>query len=131
MSELLGRPGRAWALGSSLALAALIAAGTTLGWWFLPFVGGLAAGLAARHSRRRLRVALPAAAGIAVAGWAAPLAWPIVRGEPVGATARAVAAFAGLPAHAGLTVALTLLVAALQALAGLWLACALVPRPAG
>lgn len=122
-------PGGLWTLGS-LAAAALIAAGTTLGWWFLPFAVGVAAGLAARYSRRRLRLTAPAIACVAVAGWATPLAWPLVRGEPVGATARAVAAFAGLPPYAAVTVTLTLAVAALQAMAGLWLACAVVPRRA-
>jgi hypothetical protein len=40
-----------------------------------------------------------------------------------------VAALAGLPPHAPVAIAVTLLVAVLQALAGLWLAWALVPKP--
>jgi hypothetical protein len=121
-------PGGAWTLGS-LAAAALIAAGTALGWWFLPFTGGAATGLAARLGRRRQRIALPTAVCVAAAGWAVPLAWPLLRGEPVGATARVVAALAGLPPYAASTVALTLFVAVLQALAGLWLVCALTSLP--
>jgi hypothetical protein len=46
---------------------------------------------------------------------------------PVGATARAIAALAGLPAHAEVAVAVTLLLAALQVLAGAWLARAVSP----
>jgi hypothetical protein len=51
-----------------------------------------------------------------------------LRGLPVGATARAIAALAGLPPYAGVTIVVTLLLAGLQALAGAWLARALLPR---
>lgn len=104
----------------------VIAAGTAAGLWYLPFAAGLAAGLTAR--RRRLRVVLLASVGIAVAGWAVPLAWRAWHGEPVGATARAVAALAGLPASAALVVGVTLLVAAVQAITGVWLARAIGGR---
>jgi hypothetical protein len=52
---------------------------------------------------------------------------------PTGATARAIAALAGLPPYAAVAVAVTLLLAALQVLAGAWLARAVFPakRPAG
>ena len=63
-----------WLLGS-LAAADLIALGAAAGWWFLPFVAGLAGGAAARYGRWRLRVALPAAALVAALGWALPLGW--------------------------------------------------------
>jgi hypothetical protein len=99
------------------------------GWWFLPFVAGLAGGAAARYGRWRLRVALPAAALVAAIGWGIPLAWQAAHGAPVRATARVVAALAGLPAHAWVAIVATLLVAVLQALAGLWLAWALIPKP--
>jgi hypothetical protein len=116
-----------WLLGG-LAAAVLIALGAAAGWWFLPFVAGLAAGAAARYGRWRLRVALPATALVAAIGWAIPLGWQALHGAPVRATARVVAALAGLPPHAVVAIAATLVVAALQALAGLWLTWALIPR---
>jgi hypothetical protein len=64
----------------------------------------------------------------AVAGWALPLWIPALRGLPAGATARAIAALAGIPPYAAVAVVVTLLLAALQTLAGAWLARALVPR---
>ena len=66
---------------------------------------------------------------MAAAGWAVPLAWLAGQGRPVGATARVVAALAGLPPHAAVAIAVTLLVAVLQALAGLWLGWSLGPSP--
>jgi hypothetical protein len=51
-----------------------------------------------------------------------------LRGLPAGATARAIASLAGLPPYAGVTIVATLLLAALQALAGAWLTRALLPR---
>ena len=63
-----------WLLGC-LAAVALIALGAVAGWWFLPFVAGLAGGAAARYGRWRLRVALPAAALVAAVGWGIPLGW--------------------------------------------------------
>jgi hypothetical protein len=116
-----------WLVGG-LAAAVLIALGAVAGWWFLPFVAGLAAGAAARYGRWRLRVALPATALVAAIGWAIPLGWQALHGAPVRATARVVAALAGLPPHAVAAIAATLVVAALQALAGLWLTWALIPR---
>ena len=113
---------------AGLAAAVLIALGAAAGWWFLPFVAGLAGGAAARYGRWRLRVAVPAAALVAAAGWAIPLGWQALHGAPVRATARVVAALAGLPPHASVAIAATLIVAVLQALAGLWLTWALIPR---
>ena len=49
----------------------------------------------------------------------------MLRGWPVGATARVLAALAGLPPHAVIGVAATLLIAAILAAAGLWLGWAL------
>jgi hypothetical protein len=103
-----------------LAAVVVIAAGTAMNLWFLPFIAGLAAGLTARHGR--LRILLPVTAVIAMAGWVVPLAWQAAHGQPIGATALVVAALAGLPASAALIVGLTLLVAAVQAITGLWLA---------
>ncbi len=64
---------------------------------------------------------LPAAAA-AAGGWLVVLWLVALRGLPVGATARAVGALAGLPPYAGVAVAVTLLLAALPVLAGAWLA---------
>jgi len=49
-------------------------------------------------------------------------------GQPAGATARTVAALAGLPPYAGVTLAVVALLAVLQVLAGAWLARAVLPR---
>lgn len=110
-----------------LLLFAFVAAVTALtawaGLWFVPFVAGVAVGAA---SLRWRRLVLAAVAG-AVAGWALPLWILALRGRPAGATARVIAALAGLPPHAFVTVALTLLLAALQVWTGAWLARALAP----
>jgi hypothetical protein len=111
-----------------LAGVVIVAAGALAGWWFLPFLAGLAAGLAARYGRLRLRATLPAAVAVAVAGWGAALAWLAVRdGLPEVAVARTIAALAGLPASAAAAIGATLLVAAIQAAAGVWLGRALAP----
>ena len=105
-------------------VAAVVAATAAAGLWFVPFVAGVAAGLL---SLRRPRV-VPAATLGAVAGWALPLWILALRGLPTGATARAIAALAGIPPYAAVAVVVTLLLAALQTLAGAWLARALAPR---
>ncbi len=74
-----------------------------------------------------LRVAGPAMALVAAAGWGLALWAAALRGDPVGATARVIAAMSGLPAVAALTVALSLAVSGLLGLAGLWLGRALAP----
>ena len=102
----------------------VVAATAAAGLWFVPFVAGVAAGLL---SRRRPGV-VPAAAFGAIAGWAVPLWILALRGLPAGATARAIAAFAGIPPYAAVAVVVTLLLAALQTLVGAWLARAFVPR---
>ena len=106
------------------AVGVVVAATAAAGLWFVPFVAGVAAGLL---SRRRPGV-VPAAALGAIAGWAVPLWILALRGLPAGATARAIAAFAGIPPYAAVAVVVTLLLAALQTLVGAWLARALVPR---
>lgn len=116
-----------WSL-AWLVTAAAIAAGALAGWWFLPFLAGLAAGLVAGPAHVRLRVSLPATAGVAAAGWGAALWWQVLHGQPYGAVARVIAALAGLPPHAAVAVVVTLLVAVIQAAAGLWLGRTLTPR---
>lgn len=120
-------PTALWLLGC-VAAAVAVAAGALAGWWFAPFLAGLAAGLAAGWGRWRLSASLPAVILIAAAGWGAALGWLAAHGLPERAVAREIAALAGLPAHASLTIALTLLVAVIQALAGLWLGRAVTPR---
>ena len=107
-----------------VVVAAVVGATAALGLWFVPFVAGVAAGLL---SLRRPGI-VPAAALGAIAGWALPLWILALRGLPAGATARAIAALAGIPPYAAVAVVVTLLLAALQALAGAWLARALAPR---
>jgi hypothetical protein len=98
----------------AIAVAGLAEAGA----WWVPFVAGVYAGVA---SLRWRRVVLVTAAGCVV-GWALPLWILALLGYPSGATARAIAAFAGLPPYAAVTIVVTLLLALLQALAGAWLA---------
>jgi hypothetical protein len=120
-------PAGAWLL-ACLAGTVLVAAGALAGWWFLPFLAGLAAGLAVRFARLRLRAALAAAVAVAAVGWGAALAWLALRdGLPEVAVGRSIAALAGLPASAAAAIAVTLLVAVVQAAAGLWLGRALAP----
>ena len=116
-----------WAL-ACLACAAILALGALAGLWYLPFLAGLGAGLVARYARLRLRVTLPAVVIVAAAGWGAALAWLALRDElPEQSVARSIAALGGLPAHATVGVAVTLAVAVIQAVAGLWLGRALAP----
>jgi hypothetical protein len=95
-----------------------------LGLWFAPFV--LAAGLVT--FRPRSRGVVPVIVAGAVGGWAIALWLMALDSLPVGATARSIAALAGLPPYAAVAIAVTLLLAALQALAGIWLARAVFPR---
>ena len=119
----------AW-LFAALATIALIAGGALLGLWFVPFLAGLATGVVMRWGWWRLRVTVPAVLIMTAAGWGLALWIQAVRGQAVGPIARTIAAVAGLPALAVLTVAITLGVSALQGLTGLWLGRALAPRPA-
>jgi hypothetical protein len=126
------RRGPAFVWLMALFLGALvIAGGAELGWWFLPFVAGLAAGLANRKAGWRTLIALPAVAAMALAGWAVTLLWQTFpRGPTFSPVARDVALL-GLPAHSAAAVALTLLFAVVQAPVGCWLGQALARRPAG
>jgi hypothetical protein len=76
--------------------------------------------------RPRRGCVLPAAVG-AAGGWLIVLWLLALDGQPAGATARTIAALAGLPPYAAVAVAVTLLLAALQVLAGAWLARAVIP----
>lgn len=98
----------------AIAVAGLAEAGA----WWVPFVAGAYAGLASLRWRRVLLVTV---AGCVV-GWGLPLWILALLGYPTGATARAIAAFAGLPPYAAVIIVVTLLLAVLQALAGAWLA---------
>ena len=109
-----------------VAGAVLIAVTAEFGLWFVPFVAGLVTGLAASRAGWRLRHTVPAVLVMAAAGWGAPLLWQAMRGAPVGATARVIAALDGLPPHAMIGVVCTLLIAALQAAVGLWLGHAVI-----
>ena len=103
--------------------------GAYLGAWWVPFPVGVAAGLLGARGWPGRGGVLAATAG-AVLGWVLPLAAMALASLPVGATARAIAALAGLPPHAGVAVAVTVLLAAVQVLAGAWLARALLPGAA-
>jgi hypothetical protein len=123
------RVGPGWWLVIVLAGTLVIAGGAELGLWFVPFVVGLAVGLLLARPGWRLRHTLPAVLVMALLGWGVPLYWPaIVQGQPAGATARVIAALAGVPPYAFIGVLVTLLVAMLQAVVGLWLGRALGPH---
>ena len=119
----------AWVL-TALGTVALIAGGALLGLWFVPFLAGLAAGVAMRWGWWRLRVTVPAVLIMTAAGWALALWIQAIRGQAIGPTARTIGLVAGLPSGAVLTVMITLGVSVVQGLAGLWLGRALAPRPA-
>jgi hypothetical protein len=111
-------------LCSCAAAAALLGLGAWLGLWWLPFVAGVAAGLA----RWRVRSALGWVVLAVLAGWGVTLWVPAWSGAPADATARVVAALAGLPPFAAVGVAGTLLVGVLQGVVAVWLTRALRPR---
>lgn len=105
-----------------LAAAAIVSAvGAWLGAWWLPFPLGVAVGLLKPVRPSLLRGSGLAAVAGAVVGWLIPIWVLALRGEPVGATARVIAALAGLPPQAAVTVAVAALLAALQVLVGAWL----------
>ena len=106
------------------ALAALLGLAAAYGWWFLPFVAGIAAGAGPWRARRAVGSVVLAVC----VGWGAALWWPAASGAPVGATARVVAALAGLPPYSAVGVAGPLLIGVLQALAACWLARAVTYR---
>jgi len=112
-----------WA-AAFVVLAILVAATAKAGAWFVPFIVGAGAGVASLRWRRMVLLAVLAS----VAGWAVPLWLLALDGLPAGATARVIASLAGLPPYAAVTIVATLLLAAIQALAGAWLTRALLPR---
>jgi hypothetical protein len=101
--------------------AAACAVGAWLGAWWVPFLAGLGAGVLRRGG------VLPAVAG-AIGGWLLVLWVLALNGLPAGATARAIAALAGLPPYALATILVIALLAALQVLAGAWLARAAIVK---
>jgi hypothetical protein len=123
-------PASTWLLGL-LAGVVLIAGGAAVGWWFMPFAAGVLAGLANWIGRWPTRVALPAVAIVVALGWAVPLVWSVLGGQPYVAVARVIAVLLGLPASAAVGIAFTLAVAVIQGVVGYWLGRALTPVRAG
>jgi hypothetical protein len=118
-----------WAWTAAVLIGVgLIAVSASAGLWFMPFAVGLAGGLAVRWAQWRLLIMGPAIVAVSALGWGAALAYPALRGLPVGATARTIAAISGLPAFAAVGIAMTLGIAVLLGLIGLWLGRALTPR---
>jgi len=120
-------PTRVWLLGL-LATGVVVAISTAIGLVFVPLLAGLGAGVANRAGGWPPRVALPAVAATAAAGWSLPFLIGGVHGDPGGGLARAVAALTALPGDAAGVVALTALIAAVQGLAGYWAASEIMPR---
>lgn len=100
--------------------AALIWGGALLGIWFGPLIVGVLAGACFQWTRVSVTLALGAACAAAIGGWSVPFVVRAGQGQPVAATAREVAALAGLPAYAAIVISLMLVVAVLQASAGFW-----------
>jgi len=122
-------PASVWVLGLVVG-SLLIADAATAGLWFAPFVVGVLAGAANWIGVWRARVAVSAVAVMAAAGWGVPLVLAVLHGHPYGAMARVIAATLGLPASALAGFAVTVLVAAVQAVIGYWLGRAITPRNA-
>ncbi len=122
-------PASAWLLAVIIGVA-VIAGGAVLGWWFMPFVAGVACGLANWMAGWRTRIALPGVAAMALAGWGIPLWWQVLHGQAYGAVAREIAAIGGLPGYAAVGIAVTLLIAVVQAVVGYWFGRAVTPHPA-
>jgi hypothetical protein len=125
--RLTWRRGAAW-VAAFVVTTAVIAAGAEAGAWFLPFAAGVCAGLLSVFPGLPVPVCLLTAGAASLLGWAVPLWWQAMSGEPVGGVARTIAALAGLPPHAPVAVGATLFIAVAQALCGLWLVRALTPR---
>jgi len=111
-----------------LASVALIAAGTAFGLVFAPLLAGLGFGLANRAGSWPPRVALPVVAVMAAAGWILPFWVGGSLANPGGGLARAVATLTALPVDAAAVVAVTTLIAVIQALAGYVLSTVITPR---
>ena len=120
-------PGSVWLLGL-LAGVLIIAGAAAVGWWFMPFVIGLLAGLANHIGRYPTQMALPAVVLMSAAGWVVPLCWSVLRGAHYGGVAR-VAALLGLPGNAAVGIALTVSLPVAQGMTGYWLGRALTPLP--
>jgi hypothetical protein len=112
----------------SVVTVAASGVGAWLGAWWVPFVVGVAVGFLRVTSSGFWRGTTTAAVIGAIIGWLLPVWVLALRGQPVGATARAIAALAGLPPYAGVTIAVLVLLAALQVWVGAWLARAVSPK---
>ncbi len=102
-------------LACACAAVACAVAGAA-GIWFAPFITGVVIG--AVSTRRPAAPAFSSATLAAAIGWVLPLLWDYSHGEPIVATARVVAALAGLPAVPEITFLAGVLVAAIQSATG-------------
>jgi hypothetical protein len=120
-------PAWTWVL-LAVAGAGVIGGGATIDWWFAPVVVGVLTGIAAKWGAWPGRVTVPAVVLMCAGGWGGALVYYSVRGAPVGATARTMAAIAGLPPYAAVGVAAAIGLSIVFGLTGLWLGRALTPR---
>ena len=131
-ARFVRRPDHRWGaqvwLVGLVASVAVIAAATAAGLVFAPLLAGLCLGFANRAGSWPPRVALPAAAAVAAAGWILPFLVGSAHGNPGGGLTTAASALTGLPADAAGVAALTTLIAIVQALAGYFLAGVIMPR---
>lgn len=100
---------------AGLAGAVACALAAAAGLWFMPFVAGVLIGVLS--GRRQLSRGLLASV-LAALGWAVPLLWQAWQGVPVLATARVVAALAGLPPLPEIALLAAVLTAAVQGVVG-------------
>jgi hypothetical protein len=116
-----------WLVGM-VASVAVIAVATAVGLVFAPLLAGVCLGFANRAGSWPPRIALPAVAAMAGAGWILPFLVGSAHGTPGGGLTSAAAAVTGLPADAAGVAALTMLIAIVQALAGYFFAGVIMPR---
>lgn len=121
-----------WVRRTGLLLlgAVAVASGAALGMWYLPFVAGVVAGCVRLRGRAGRLRALAVLIVLGPVAWAAVLAVLASTGARIAGTGATVAALAGLPARAEITIGLTLLVALLQTAVGAWLGRAIADLPA-
>ncbi|RII13372.1 hypothetical protein DSC45_23770 [Streptomyces sp. YIM 130001] len=104
----------------------VVGLGAWVEFWYLPFVAGLVAGAFSAWRRPGLLRAAMLPVVLGPVPWGVLLVIRALAGDTIGGTARTTAGLAGLPASAAVTIALTLLVALLQAATGHWLGRALL-----
>ena len=103
------------AVGELALVTVIVVLGLALGWWWVTFVAGLAAGVAVRRARRAVFVG----AGAGLLGWGLPLATEALS-SPVGRASTVISALMGY-ANGAVAPVVTLLVGLVLGACGVWL----------